>query len=270
MSADPAPEARVRRPHGGRARPARGVRSTTPRRCSRWPWRSSTPAATTPPRWRTSRRRPGSPSRRSTTTSSARRTCCGRRWSGRSTGCSRSSTSGTPPPGRAVDRLRYIVRRQVEVLQAELPYVTLLLRVRGNTDTERWALERRRAFDARRRRPRPRGGRRRADACRRRPGGRRPAALRHRELDRRVVPSGPSDGQAQGAALPEDVVRAVFEGVPATRVSRLHGRAPPCVTMDRTEHSVVGGERDRACEVTVATQHVAARQTNEHSVEEAA
>ena len=47
-----------------------------------------------------------------------------------------------------MDRLRYIVRRQVEVLQAELPYVTLLLRVRGNTETERWALERRRAFDA--------------------------------------------------------------------------------------------------------------------------
>src|SRR5215217_5486192 len=48
--------------------------------------------------------------------------------------------------GRAVDRLRYIVRRQVEVLQAELPYVTLLLRLRGNTATERWALDRRRAF----------------------------------------------------------------------------------------------------------------------------
>ena len=30
---------------------------------------------------------------------------------------------------------------------AELPYVTLLLRVRGNTDTERWAMERRREFD---------------------------------------------------------------------------------------------------------------------------
>jgi len=45
-------------------------------------------------------------------------------------------------------RLRHIVRGQVEVLVAELPYVTLLLRVRGNTETERWALERRRAFDA--------------------------------------------------------------------------------------------------------------------------
>jgi AcrR family transcriptional regulator len=50
--------------------------------------------------------------------------------------------------GAAIDRLRHIVRRQVEVLTSELPYVTLLLRVRGNTDTERWALTRRRAFDA--------------------------------------------------------------------------------------------------------------------------
>lgn len=50
--------------------------------------------------------------------------------------------------GPALERLKYIVRRQVEVLTSELPYVTLLLRVRGNTETERWALARRRAFDA--------------------------------------------------------------------------------------------------------------------------
>jgi AcrR family transcriptional regulator len=49
--------------------------------------------------------------------------------------------------GSALDRLRHIVHRQVEVLTTELPYVTLLLRVRGNTETERWALERRREFD---------------------------------------------------------------------------------------------------------------------------
>lgn len=49
--------------------------------------------------------------------------------------------------GAAAERLRFIIGRQVEVLMAELPYVTLLLRVRGNTDTERWALSRRRAFD---------------------------------------------------------------------------------------------------------------------------
>ncbi|MEU5685356.1 TetR family transcriptional regulator [Streptomyces venezuelae] len=49
--------------------------------------------------------------------------------------------------GSAVQRLEYVTRRTVEVLVAELPYVTLLLRVRGNTDTERWAMERRREFD---------------------------------------------------------------------------------------------------------------------------
>ncbi|MFH8367892.1 TetR/AcrR family transcriptional regulator [Streptomyces sp. NPDC018031] len=49
--------------------------------------------------------------------------------------------------GRAIERLEYVTRRTTEVLIAELPYVTLLLRVRGNTDTERWAMERRREFD---------------------------------------------------------------------------------------------------------------------------
>ncbi|MFF1693480.1 TetR/AcrR family transcriptional regulator [Streptomyces sp. NPDC058257] len=49
--------------------------------------------------------------------------------------------------GTAVRRLEHVTRRTVEVLIAELPYVTLLLRVRGNTDTERWAMERRREFD---------------------------------------------------------------------------------------------------------------------------
>ncbi|MDX3076294.1 TetR/AcrR family transcriptional regulator [Streptomyces sp. NPDC088354] len=51
--------------------------------------------------------------------------------------------------GRAVERLEYVTRRTTEVLMAELPYVTLLLRVRGNTKTERWAMERRREFDHR-------------------------------------------------------------------------------------------------------------------------
>ncbi|MFJ6573934.1 TetR/AcrR family transcriptional regulator [Streptomyces sp. NPDC091292] len=49
--------------------------------------------------------------------------------------------------GRPVERLEHVTRRMVEVLTDELPYVTLLLRVRGNTATERWALERRREFD---------------------------------------------------------------------------------------------------------------------------
>lgn len=48
---------------------------------------------------------------------------------------------------RAVVRLEYVTRRTAEVLMAELPYVTLLLRVHGNTDTERWAMAKRREFD---------------------------------------------------------------------------------------------------------------------------
>ncbi|SEN44825.1 TetR/AcrR family transcriptional regulator [Actinacidiphila rubida] len=51
--------------------------------------------------------------------------------------------------GRAVLRLEYVTRRTTEVLMDELPYVTLLLRVRGNTPTERRAMERRREFDQR-------------------------------------------------------------------------------------------------------------------------
>ena len=49
--------------------------------------------------------------------------------------------------GRAIERLEHVVRREVEVLAERLPYVTLLLRVHGNTEAERWALERRREFD---------------------------------------------------------------------------------------------------------------------------
>jgi AcrR family transcriptional regulator len=48
----------------------------------------------------------------------------------------------------AIERLERLVRDAVGVLAARLPYVTLLLRVRGNTDVERAALARRRAFDA--------------------------------------------------------------------------------------------------------------------------
>ncbi|MFE5211588.1 TetR/AcrR family transcriptional regulator [Streptomyces sp. NPDC056600] len=55
-----------------------------------------------------------------------------------------------PAPGAsATARLRHVLHRSVEVLAAELPYVTLLLRLRGNSDTERRALERRREFDHR-------------------------------------------------------------------------------------------------------------------------
>jgi AcrR family transcriptional regulator len=49
--------------------------------------------------------------------------------------------------GRAIDRLELVVRRSVEVLVDELPFVTLLLRVRGNTTVERRAISRRREID---------------------------------------------------------------------------------------------------------------------------
>ncbi|HEY0718181.1 MAG TPA: TetR/AcrR family transcriptional regulator [Streptosporangiaceae bacterium] len=48
----------------------------------------------------------------------------------------------------AIVRLEMLVRGTVAVLETRLPYVTLLLRVRGNTGVERAALERRRSFDA--------------------------------------------------------------------------------------------------------------------------
>jgi AcrR family transcriptional regulator len=49
--------------------------------------------------------------------------------------------------GLAVDRLRYVMRRTVEITVTRLPEVALLLRVRGNTPTERSLLARRREFD---------------------------------------------------------------------------------------------------------------------------
>ncbi|MHA3702205.1 TetR/AcrR family transcriptional regulator [Jatrophihabitans sp. YIM 134969] len=49
--------------------------------------------------------------------------------------------------GPAVDRLVALVRGSVVVLVERLPYVTVLLRVRGNSDVERDALTRRRRLD---------------------------------------------------------------------------------------------------------------------------
>ena len=56
-----------------------------------------------------------------------------------------SETGATTGP--AIERLEYVVRGSVRVLTAELPFVTLLLRLRGNSDVERAALQRRREFD---------------------------------------------------------------------------------------------------------------------------
>jgi len=111
--------------------------------------------------------------------------------------------------GRAVERLEYVVRRMVEVLTSELPYVTLLLRVRGNTDTERWALERRRAFDATIGglvRDAVAAGQMRADVD---------PAVAARLLSGTVnsIAEWYRPGRAEGRALPEDVVRSVFEGL---------------------------------------------------------
>lgn len=49
--------------------------------------------------------------------------------------------------GPAIDRLEDLVRGSVRVLARERPYVTLLLRVRGNGEVEREALARRRRID---------------------------------------------------------------------------------------------------------------------------
>lgn len=49
--------------------------------------------------------------------------------------------------GTAVERLSHVLDRAVHVLVAELPSVTLLLRLRGNSEVERSALARRREFD---------------------------------------------------------------------------------------------------------------------------
>lgn len=46
-----------------------------------------------------------------------------------------------------VSRLEYVLRGTIAVLVNKLPYVTLLLRLRGNTAMERKALARRREFD---------------------------------------------------------------------------------------------------------------------------
>lgn len=49
--------------------------------------------------------------------------------------------------GPAVDRLEALLHASVAVLVERLPYVTLLLRVRGNSEVERQALARRRRID---------------------------------------------------------------------------------------------------------------------------
>jgi AcrR family transcriptional regulator len=114
------------------------------------------------------------------------------------------ATGGSP-----VERLRHIVRGQVQVLTEDLPYVTLLLRVRGNTETERWALEQRRAFDARVAaivREAVEQGEVRADVD---------PALAARLLSGLVnsVVEWFRPGRPGAARLPDEVARAAFEGI---------------------------------------------------------
>ncbi len=49
--------------------------------------------------------------------------------------------------GAADTRLEFVLRGTIAVLTERLPFVPLLLRLRGNTEVEREALERRRTFD---------------------------------------------------------------------------------------------------------------------------
>jgi AcrR family transcriptional regulator len=49
--------------------------------------------------------------------------------------------------GSPAARRQYVLERAVHLLVERLPYVTLLLRLRGNTEVERAALDRRREFD---------------------------------------------------------------------------------------------------------------------------
>lgn len=58
-------------------------------------------------------------------------------------------TRAVSADGSAYERLRGVVRHSVEVLVDHQPAVTLLLRVHGNSATEKAALKRRRAIDAR-------------------------------------------------------------------------------------------------------------------------
>lgn len=51
--------------------------------------------------------------------------------------------------GGASERLRHVIRSSLRVLFAKLPYVTLLLRLRGNSEVELSAMQRRRGLDRR-------------------------------------------------------------------------------------------------------------------------
>jgi AcrR family transcriptional regulator len=65
------------------------------------------------------------------------------------TGLEAAVSAAASADGSAYERLRGVVRHSVEVLVEHQPAVTLLLRVHGNSETEKAALARRRRIDAR-------------------------------------------------------------------------------------------------------------------------
>ncbi len=102
--------------------------------------------------------------------------------------------------GKALQRLRYIVRRVARTTLDLLPELSVLFRVRGNSPVERRAIERRREFDrivAALIVEGQQDGELRGDV--RRPP-RDPSGLRHVQLGRRVVPARPRDRCGPGRA----------------------------------------------------------------------
>ena len=121
--------------------------------------------------------------------------------------------------GRAVDRLEHLVHGSVMLLARELPFVGLLLRVRGNTKAEQAALARRPRRPPRGRAGHP-GRRRGGPVPRRRPGHGRPAAVRRGQLaDRWYRPHGP----AAAEELADPMVTVAFDGL---RITLLTCRRP--------------------------------------------
>ena len=108
----------------------------------------------------------------------------------------------------AIARLEELARRSVLLLVAELPFVTLLLRVRGNTEAERRALARRREFDTSVAAGHAGPGRGRP-APRRRPGDHCPAALRDDQLGSGVVPAAGRTTRK----LADSIVTVAFDGL---------------------------------------------------------
>jgi Tetracyclin repressor-like, C-terminal domain len=51
--------------------------------------------------------------------------------------------------GDAPGRLRYVIRRQCEVLGDHVAESALMIRARGNTDTEKWVVQQRRTLNQR-------------------------------------------------------------------------------------------------------------------------